>query len=63
MVPTSKGSSTVLVGVLPRHPCQPLSHHLGGVQGQLLLLPCARGTDDSEEGGVSRPEAKSHVRQ
>jgi hypothetical protein len=28
-----------------------------------LSLPCARGTDDSEEGGVSRPEARSPIRQ
>jgi hypothetical protein len=25
---TAEGSSIVLVGVLPRHPCQPSSHHL-----------------------------------
>jgi hypothetical protein len=61
--PTAEGSSPILVGVLPRHPCQPWSHHLGRIQGQLPSLPCARGTDDSEEGGVSRHEARSPVRQ
>jgi hypothetical protein len=35
---------------------------LGRIQGQLLSLPCARGTDDSKEGGVSRLEARSPVR-
>jgi hypothetical protein len=38
-------------------------HHLGRIQGQLLSLPCARGTDDSEEVGVSRPKTRSPVRQ
>jgi hypothetical protein len=31
---------------------------MGGVQGQLPSLPCAQGTNDSEEGGVSRPEER-----
>jgi hypothetical protein len=41
--------------------------HLEMAQGHISLslpaLPCARGTDDSEEGGVSLLEARSPIRQ
>jgi hypothetical protein len=56
--PSAKGSSSVLVGVLPRHPCQPWSHHLRGVQRQLSPVPYSWRFDDSEEERIPRIQAR-----
>jgi hypothetical protein len=50
---SANGSSSILVGVLPRRPCWPLSYHLEGVQEQLVSVSHSRRPNDSKEGRIS----------